>query len=105
MAELIKPCPFCGSEAELIVFNYEYGTVTVGCSNEDCDITMGKGFFSDEEAIEAWNNRATEAEIRAKTIDEALKALSIFNDREHGNKHFFYGIETAKEILEQLKEE
>lgn len=46
----------------------------------------------------------TEAEIRASVIDEALKALSIFNDREHGNEHFIYGIETAKEILEQLKE-
>ena len=53
----IKPCPFCGSKAEIISFNYEYGTVTIGCTNEDCDITMGKGFFTDEEAIEHWNRR------------------------------------------------
>lgn len=55
--EKIKPCPFCGSKAEIISFNYEYGTVTIGCTNEDCDITMGKGFFTDEEAIEHWNRR------------------------------------------------
>lgn len=29
MAKRIKPCPFCGSKAELICFNAEYGTVTI----------------------------------------------------------------------------
>jgi hypothetical protein len=29
-----------------------------------------------------------------------ISALSIFNDRENGNEHFLYGIETAKEIVE-----
>lgn len=60
-----------------------------------------------EEVLEVITEQptTTEAEIRASVIDEALKALSIFNDREHGNEHFIYGIETAKEILEQLKEE
>ena len=48
----IKSCPFCGSKAEIIMFNYEYGTVTIGCTNEECDITMGKESFSDEEAVE-----------------------------------------------------
>lgn len=53
----IKRCPFCGSKAEIILFNFEFGTVTVGCTNEDCDITMGKAFFTNEEAIEHWNRR------------------------------------------------
>ena len=53
----LKPCPFCGGKAELSFFNIDYGTVTVGCSNEDCDITMGKGFFDNKEAIEHWNRR------------------------------------------------
>ncbi len=57
MKKKIKPCPFCGSNAEIICFNSEYGTVTIGCTNEKCDITMGKGFFSDEEAITHWNRR------------------------------------------------
>ena len=63
MAKRIKPCPFCGSKAELICFNAEYGTVTIGCTNEDCDITMGKGFFSDEEAIDHWNRRKNKKEL------------------------------------------
>ena len=54
----LKNCPFCGGKAEIIIFNYEYGTVTVRCTNEDCDITMGKAFFTDEEAINHWNRRA-----------------------------------------------
>lgn len=41
----LKPCPFCGGKAEIIMFNAEYGTVTVGCTNEECDITMGESVF------------------------------------------------------------
>ena len=55
MSEELKPCPFCGGKAEIIIFNT--GTVTVGCTNEECDITMGKAFFTDEEAIRHWNRR------------------------------------------------
>ena len=55
-----KPCPFCGGKAEIIIFSVEYGTVTVGCTNEACDITMGKAFFTDEEAIQHWNRRAND---------------------------------------------
>lgn len=29
-----------------------------------------------------------------------LDKLALFNDREHGNEHFFLGLETAKEIIE-----
>jgi len=57
MNEELKPCPFCGGKAEIIIFSAEYGTLTVGCTNEECDITMGKAFFSDEEAIQHWNRR------------------------------------------------
>jgi hypothetical protein len=32
----------------------------VGCKHEECDITMGKAFFTDEEAIQHWNRRAND---------------------------------------------
>ena len=57
MNEELKPCPFCGGKAEIII---EYGTVTVGCTNKECDITMGKAVFTDEEAIQHWNRRAND---------------------------------------------
>lgn len=33
--------------------------------------------------------------------ETVLNALSVFNDRIHGNKHFLNGIETAKEIVDK----
>ena len=114
MAEL-KKCPFCGGEVKGYADNHKKAMIE--CKNCNmyfgvqleigCELVEGwKAMFdSKEELFGAWNNRPVEAEIRASVIDEALKALSIFNDREHGNEHFIYGIETAKEILEQLKEE
>ena len=36
--------------------------------------------------------------IERKTV---LNALSVFNDRVHGNEHFLNGIETAKEIVDK----
>lgn len=53
----ILHCPFCGSEAEPFIFNKEYETISVRCTNEKCGITMGKAFFTEEEAIKHWNRR------------------------------------------------
>ena len=55
----IKPCWRCGGKAIIVDYNTQYGTVTVGCDNEECDVTMGKGFWSEEEAIDHWNVRYT----------------------------------------------
>ena len=38
--------------------------------------------------------------MRLIDADYVVSALNIFNDREHGSEHFIYGIETAKEIVE-----
>lgn len=39
--------------------------------------------------------------MRMIDTDNVLKALGVFNDREHGDPHFLNGIETAREIVEQ----
>ena len=41
----------------------------------------------------------------AELIDkgELMEKLNVFNDRVHGNEHFLYGIETAKELLEDTQ--
>lgn len=31
-----------------------------------------------------------------------MERLNVFNDKVHGNEHFIYGIETAKELLEDM---
>ena len=61
MAEL-KLCPFCGSKAEVIKTrsgrNFRYSP---GCNTQWCMghwWMTGKGFETEEKAIEAWNRRA-----------------------------------------------
>ena len=51
----LKPCPFCGSEAELIT--NRSGTNVVRCSNFNCWIST-KIFGFKETAINKWNTRA-----------------------------------------------
>ena len=63
MAEL-KPCPFCGAECD-IAFN-DNRVVSAReliyapfCKNVECFMNMNNvGFYTKEEAIEAWNRRA-----------------------------------------------
>ena len=80
----IKNCPFCGSKAKIIRFNEQEGVVTIGCTNEECDITMGKGFFSEEDAIAHWNRRINNA---SNEVDEVM---------------WFFADETGKVIAKTL---
>ena len=61
MVELLT-CPFCGSEAE-ISQTYRY-TWVVGCANDDCPCWCGTEFDTKEEAVNFWNTRAPEKEVR-----------------------------------------
>lgn len=54
MVEL-KPCPFCGSPAEL---TGECDMIWGRCSNENCQAELIGKFDEPEDAIEDWNNRA-----------------------------------------------
>jgi hypothetical protein len=52
----LKPCPFCGGEAEAIVFH-------LGC-NITCELCqlISPAFHSNAEAVGWWNNRPNEVE-------------------------------------------
>jgi hypothetical protein len=41
--------------------------------------------------------------MRLIDADNAIHALGVFSDMEHGNKHFLYGIESAKEIIAECE--
>ena len=47
----LKPCPFCGGEAELY---YYFGSVWVHCTGCDKNFTI---FDTEKDAIKAWNTR------------------------------------------------
>lgn len=53
MSEKLKPCPFCGGEAEILQTSGHMFCPL--CS--DCD-TSGGHYFTEEDAACAWNDRA-----------------------------------------------
>ena len=72
--ENLKKCPFCGGQAklyaDLFMTSFWVECNTCGCKNQ-------KRAHSDEIAINIWNNRATEAELRANVIDEFAEAIMV----------------------------
>ena len=105
MSEL-KCCPFCGAEAELMIFNSEYETVTVRCTNEDCDITMGKAFFTDEEAIEHWNRRKPMANIVEKLEErtEFLKDCTKYGNESAEQQEKSYSTMMMYEVADLVED-
>lgn len=63
MLNKLKPCPFCGGEATLQRYfdTYEEIAFYVTCSGEFCEVSpTTNDFRTEQEAIEAWNQRAEE---------------------------------------------
>lgn len=79
----LKPCPFCGKEASVYVFDatgpydrnikYEYqpGCETDGCSGE----WGGSSYSSDDEARNAWNTRTPDPML--EELAGALEEIAI----------------------------
>lgn len=62
MNDLLKPCPFCGSEGD-ITYNYDKKFAPY-CTNNFCMLNeLDYGFETEREAIEAWNRRVNNAKI------------------------------------------
>lgn len=57
--EKLKPCPFCGSDAET-TFNTLFG-FQVYCTNDDCLLNelLSQGFDDEKKMIDKWNRRVT----------------------------------------------
>ena len=66
----LKPCPFCGGEAE--IWRAHRGlTAWIACMGR-CAVLVSKEYTADEEAIAAWNTRAPLAEALAVPTEEAF---------------------------------
>ena len=86
--ENLKKCPFCG------------GGFRVNCrgayehENENCFL-HGKELKNAKD-VEAWNNRATEAELRASVIDEFaehMKEILKSSKEAYENMAFTYAVD------------
>lgn len=56
MTEL-KPCPFCGGKAKILKMTFGGVSYQVICGS--CSANLDQRFAYEDEAIEAWNRRAT----------------------------------------------
>ena len=67
MAKL-KPCPFCGCDAEVTAHYFCIGETTFGieCSNQRCRTSGNQFYETEEDAIKAWNRRAERSEDAQK---------------------------------------
>ena len=57
MQNKLKPCPFCGGEAEVVFGACDYNVYQVCCTGANCHAMAGWS-DTEEEAIEEWNRRA-----------------------------------------------
>lgn len=87
----LKQCPFCGSEAQLLIVPGRVAHWVVICSKGCCNTCQ---YISDHDAEEAWNKRTTEEIVRCKdckyyvTQGEFCKYDSVWEE----NKRHPYGI-------------
>ena len=69
----LKPCPFCGSEAEVVTVDYQSGNrhrhrFDVTCKNEDCRVST-PSFNTRQRAINYWNTRPQSGESINPNLD------------------------------------
>ena len=57
MVSILKPCPFCGGEAEMLTAESMNGGYLFGIMCNDCR-SRGDVYDTEAEAIAAWNTRA-----------------------------------------------
>ena len=74
----LKPCPFCGRQAELRYT--EEGFAYIVCANDGCYVRTD-GHLNEDSAIRHWNKRFAEvgkmySEIRAEAINEFTERLT-----------------------------
>ena len=73
MSEELKPCPFCGSPAELEQENYSMHYFC-WCANENCGCADTHDYKDARLAIKAWNTRPIEDELRT-ALKKAMEIL------------------------------
>ena len=60
--EKLKPCPFCGGKAEMLISEYEGSRKEYLVACAECDGMVERWIETEEEAVEKWNRRVNDKE-------------------------------------------
>ena len=70
MAEELKPCPFCGGEAEIVeVRDNPPETIAIQCKS-GCGVSVHHKWMEESVLVERWNTRAERTCTLHKTLYE-----------------------------------
>lgn len=100
MSGELKPCPFCGGDAEIIdVKDNPPETIAIQCKS-GCGVSLHHKWMEREALIERWNTRA---ERTTQDVDEAWYdwGENVFND---GSLDDFDRFEKVYQICQEIVE-
>lgn len=85
MSSELKPCPFCGSRADLEITSLFEGdtTLVVSCTGCGCEL-LARRNATEQEAIAAWNQRA---KLEPKRIEAPFAIGDIIEPNEPNKYH------------------
>ena len=75
--EVLKPCPFCGGEAEITRFGTARYSTAYECTN--CGASLETGETANHGLV--WNERHSENKIKANAIREAVEYNKTMSGR------------------------
>lgn len=58
----LKPCPFCGGKAEMLINEYNDSRKEYLVACAECDGMVERWRETEEEAVEQWNRRVSDKE-------------------------------------------
>jgi Lar family restriction alleviation protein len=96
MSEKLKPCPFCGGQADIIrSANHWFFVRCPACE------ASKPGFETENDAVEAWNSRSSSAEL--DELDSANLVASLVQAKKNIQR-LQSVIRDSKEILAGISE-
>lgn len=106
MTQELKPCPFCGSEAEIDrVGNRLQSTIYV-CTSCSCSLETGEEWGHGT----AWNTRKPDPAVLVEALEHALDAMQssrtyLLTRRSAWSLQLDAAIEVSRQALAQWKEQ
>lgn len=97
----LKPCPFCGGEAELLAEEDSIDSYWVRCPNSECSAKTFE-YSCGDHAINKWNTRTQDPRIKKMLDYLKLKLMTLYGDIDRAFME--EEIKTYEKILSDFKQ-